>query len=318
MSGLLRIGSIVKEAMNFPGSGTPKDTDTSSVSASQTPAVPKPRPFSHHTAPRMMPANVENVSVDHACSSSEDEAFDLIAATARVKSRSRLPLLAAALNSRPESPRSPGRPAKRLPKDYELGVVSLVSTVHNAQRRLLAKSLRYWCLKPVLSRFHATERKLRSFQRLAEHVEGVMLLRHAIERTGTLTGARRFLLKLNMAPDKDEADLEWENAAEHIQKLRDLLALNILTSVIDRVQEGTAWSAMFAISRLRPVASHRGVPRLDFEKLPIKVLDQTAGQKTDVTMDQEDSGGVSNSKPSIAEELEEETDQMSPEPVIKD
>ena len=205
---------------------------------------------STRAVPRMVPARVLNPG--NATVSSEDEPFDVIKLKATSRG-SRLPLLVAALNSQPETPRPPSSPAPRtsrkLHKDYVLGVQSLIGTLHQVQSRVVAKFLRAWLLKPVLSRFHATEERIRYFQHQAKCMHAFLLIVAVVGKSQTVSGARHFFRCLAVEPKHNNSDVEWESAGEHIQILRDLLATNILTNICDKAQEGALWSGLVAFMR---------------------------------------------------------------------
>ena len=55
-----------------------------------------------------------------------------------------------------------------------------------------------------------------------------------LSRVASVRGINEFMTRLRLTAQRSESDVEWESAAEHIQKLRDLLAAQLLTSAIDK------------------------------------------------------------------------------------
>jgi hypothetical protein len=161
--------------------------------------------------------------------SSDDEPFDL-------KRRGETPKRTVELKSPVVRP--------TVLREKAMACHSLVGVIRQVQVRLLAKSLRYWLTKPARSRLeqvHMLETKL-------EHVRGASLMLSCFSKTQTVKGVGEFMLRLSLSVcEESQSDAEWESAAEHIQKLRDLLGSQLLTSVVDKSELRHLFSAFAAL-----------------------------------------------------------------------
>jgi hypothetical protein len=189
--------------------------------------------------------------------SSDDEPFDPLHAFPTMRnngSRTRLADLANTIEvSRPHSPKNGPQVSffsKRLSSESIAAAHALVGLIRQAELRVLAKAVRTWLLKPIRVRTEAFSSRIRHLEKqidkaaAAAHMGGILL------RTITIRGQTEFITRLKLVANDTESDAEWESAAEHIQKLRDLLAMNILTNVVDKWEIRTIASIFFELRRL--------------------------------------------------------------------
>ena len=150
---------------------------------------------------------------------------------------SRLPEILRALEiSVPSSP-APLRPLnreKRLSRETIAGVQALVGLVRQVQWRLLAKTVRAWHLKPIRLRSEMYLSKVRLLEEKIDQAAAAVKMGLILSRVASVRGINEFMTRLRLTAQRSESDVEWESAAEHIQKLRDLLAAQLLTSAIDK------------------------------------------------------------------------------------
>ena len=195
-------------------------------------------------------------------SSSDDEPFDLLHVLPKSRyrgSRTRLSDIANALEaSRPQSPKSAPQVAvfsKRLSSESIAATHALVGLIRQAELRILAKAVRAWLLKPIRVRTEAFSARIRQLENRLNRAAAAAQFVAIFLRTKTMRGQTEFMTRLKLLTNETESDAEWESAAEHIQKLRDLLAMNILTNVVDKWELRTIASTFFEFKRLPELIS---------------------------------------------------------------
>jgi hypothetical protein len=200
----------------------------------------------------VIPAKVQSIEFQD---SSSDESVMSIEQIVRPQRESRLPELIHALEiSRPVSPaffESGNRGRHKLSRESVLGAQALVSLIHQAEVRILAKAVRHWHLKPVRLRSEAIQTRLKNLEAEMNRQQGVCLLLQVLSRTVTVRSSGEFFIRTKLMGTMSESDAEWESASEHIQKLRDLLAVNILTNVVDKWQLRTLASTLIELNRVQ-------------------------------------------------------------------
>ena len=172
--------------------------------------------------PRIVPANVQQ---GHGFDSSDDE--NVCRSERMIESL---------------RPRTTG--GKRVDRKQAVGVHALVGVIRQAQLAILSRTFRTWFLKPFTSVRHGIVQK--------DKMAGASRLMHILLRTATVRGSSEFFFRLRLMTDRADSDIEWETAAEHIQKLHDLLGFQLLTSVVDKVQMRHIFSAFIALSPQGP------------------------------------------------------------------
>lgn len=132
----------------------------------------------------------------------------------------------------------------RIGKPKAVGANALAGVIRQAQLRIVAKTIRAWYLKPFTRpRVHESEK---------DRFIGAASLVNSVSRSPTVRGRSEFFLRLKFLIEKTESDMEWESVSEHIQKLRDLLGFQLLTSVVDKVQVRDLFSSLIALKTGAP------------------------------------------------------------------
>jgi hypothetical protein len=204
-------------------------------------------------------ANVRSGGLDPVDDQSDEDLIDVSRVLLPLNRRnSRLPHLVQMLDiSVPNSPSPPPRLRERprLSRETVAGVHALVGLVRQVQLRILARTVRAWHLKPIRLRSELYLSKVRLLEDQVNRTRAIMQLLNIIGRTATLRGMTEFWLRLKLTCEKSDSDIEWESASEHIQKLRDLLAIQLITSATDKFQIRQIHSVFLVFQRLlQPVA----------------------------------------------------------------
>lgn len=188
--------------------------------------------------------------------SSDDEPFDSFHAFPKMRnngSRTRLGDLANMIEvSRPHSPKNGPQVvlfSKRLSSESIAAAHALVGLIRQVELRVLAKAVRAWLLKPIRVRTEAFSTRIRRLEKQIEKANAAAHMGGILARTRTIRGQAEFITRLKLLANDTESDAEWESASEHIQKLRDLLAINILTNVVDKWEIRTIASIFFELRR---------------------------------------------------------------------
>lgn len=208
---------------------------------------------------------IANVQKGHGYnSSSDEEPFDLYNVVPRknrqLGSRTRLTEIAKALEaSRPQSP-GPIAPrvvqfSKRLSSESIAATHAIVGLIRQAELRVLAKTVRAWMLRPIRLRTEAFSTRIRKLEGDLKKAKAAAQLVGIISRSKSLRGRNEVFFRLKLMGETTESDAEWESAAEHIQKLRDLLASNIITNVVDKWELRMIALTFFEFKRLPELIS---------------------------------------------------------------
>ena len=137
------------------------------------------------------------------------------------------------------SPVTPRRPYVRV--EAAAGAHALLGLVHQVQSRLVAKAFRTILLQPVSVRTDAINNKLRTLEKTAAMLKGVLKLVTLVTASPTYFGRSEFFHRLkivNMAATGHSVAMTRTS-----RDLRRLMGMQLLTSVADKVQSmHIAWS----------------------------------------------------------------------------